>query len=50
VQHIAEDNTWISNDGRVSYQNRFEAFKAALAWRNLWPRRTRAWTASTRRS
>jgi len=33
VQHIAEDNTWISNDGRVSYQNRFEAFKAALAWR-----------------
>jgi type VI secretion system secreted protein VgrG len=33
VRHAIEDSTWISNDGTVSYRNRFEAFKAAQNWR-----------------
>ncbi len=33
VQHVIEDQSWISNEGAVSYRNQFEAFKAALPWR-----------------
>ncbi len=33
VQHIVEDNGWMTDNGAVSYRNRFEAFKAALNWR-----------------
>ncbi len=33
VHHDIEDNSWISNEGSVTYQNRFEAFKASLTWR-----------------
>jgi type VI secretion system secreted protein VgrG len=33
VQHLVQDDTWISNDGQVSYQNRFEALKASIPWR-----------------
>jgi len=33
VRHIIEDSTWISNAGSVSYQNRFEAFKTSVPWR-----------------
>jgi type VI secretion system secreted protein VgrG len=33
VHHDIEDSSWISNEGSVSYRNRFEAFKASLQWR-----------------
>lgn len=33
VHHEIEDNSWISNEGQATYQNRFEAFKASLQWR-----------------
>ncbi len=33
VHHDVEDSSWISNEGSVTYANRFEAFKAALQWR-----------------
>jgi type VI secretion system secreted protein VgrG len=33
VHHEIEDTSWISNEGSVSYRNRFEAFKATLQWR-----------------
>ncbi|HEX3991247.1 MAG TPA: type VI secretion system tip protein TssI/VgrG [Acetobacteraceae bacterium] len=33
VHHEIEDSSWISSDGSVTYQNRFEAFKATLTWR-----------------
>jgi type VI secretion system secreted protein VgrG len=33
VHHEIEDSSWISNEGSVTYANRFEAFKAALQWR-----------------
>jgi type VI secretion system secreted protein VgrG len=33
VRHVIEDSTWISNDGHVSYQNRFEVLPAATPWR-----------------
>ena len=33
VHHEIEDSSWISNEGSVTYENRFEAFKAALQWR-----------------
>jgi type VI secretion system secreted protein VgrG len=33
VQHVMEDSSWISSGGSVSYQNRFEAFKASQQWR-----------------
>jgi type VI secretion system secreted protein VgrG len=33
VAHMIEDSTWINSDGNVSYKNRFEAMKAATAWR-----------------
>ena len=33
AHHEVEDSSWISNEGSVSYQNRFEAFKATLQWR-----------------
>jgi len=33
VSCIVEDNTWIANEGTVSYRNRFEAFKSSVNWR-----------------
>ncbi len=33
VTHLVEDSTWITNEGNLSYSNRFEAIQAALPWR-----------------
>ena len=33
ASHIIEDDSWITNDGTISYRNRFEAFKYKIPWR-----------------
>ncbi|MSP00700.1 MAG: type VI secretion system tip protein VgrG [Acetobacteraceae bacterium] len=33
IQHFVEDHTWITNEGTVSYRNRFEVFKSSVTWR-----------------